>query len=163
MSSARKRGPMLTLTVATWIPAFAGMTDCWRGSGDPASLSVRRWIPACARLLARMREPTGFACTTLDSRFRGNDGLLPQKQGSVFVCTTLDSRFRGIDGLLARMRGCSVFAGPTMDSRFHDTEGSHVRMRNSLCCDHWPGRLCCDHWSEGSEKRSQRRKQAYWV
>src|ERR1022692_135995 len=35
-SSPRRRGPILTLTVTTWIPAFAGMTD-------------EKWLPKSAR------------------------------------------------------------------------------------------------------------------
>src|SRR6202171_5000090 len=71
----------------------------------------------------RRRAPSVVACTTLDSRFRGNDG--PKERGpGVVACTTMDSRFRGNDG-------------PRLDSRFRDNGGSGVRVRNSFVLRSW--------------------------
>src|ERR1700682_3133334 len=74
-------------------------------------------------LSPRRRAPSVVACTTLDSRFRGNDG--PKERGPrVVACTTLDSRVRGNDG-------------PRLDSRFRDKRGSEVRVRNSFVLRSW--------------------------
>ena len=129
------------------VPEVAAESD--EGDVSHASNSGKRWKkkPSSRRKVG----PSIFVCTTLDSRFRGNDGLLSRKLGpGVFVCTTLDSRLAVPRNFALRL----VFAGMTDCCRGCGNPASlpdrqwipafaTMRDQQFACVTH----LCCDHWS----------------